>query len=593
MIKGSFFEYNVARSALFTAQANLQVTGHNIANAATTGYSRQYGVTVTNNPMRGNGSGMYGTGSRVTTVERIRSQFLDQKYWSQKSVLSNYETKSAYMEQIERTFVTSSSDGLQSSILEKMQDLESVFSDLATNANDLTFRNNVLSSAESLVTVITQIGNDLTQQQQTINQEIVLSVNKMNAIADQIARLSDQIKTAEFRGDTANDLRDARELLIDELSGYANVTVTEKQLNADYDPNDPYSSAPNYETTILLDGQLFIKGDEVRKLELVNRDDYQPDAVKRNPSDGPGLYDIKFAGSTVKFDMYSSTLKGSLKGLIDLRDGNNARGITLAQDPSLEDGYGDYYSENEYGDDFYRTTEFKGIPHYLDRINELVRTFAQAINEGKDHDGNAMKDVVGHVDGYDLEGNTGRFFISLYDDAGNEITNTSQPIKLDDGTGTGTFITVASYNDLTAAQKQKLYSNVDWNSFTVSTELKNDPSLIATSSVYGTGESDNKVSLGFSSLMDDPNLFAAGKLTDFVIGITTEAAISAKQVNMFETSYSDIVTLADNQRISVSGVDIDEEGVNMVKFQQMYQAAAKMISIMDTIYDVTINQLIG
>ncbi len=92
--------------------------------------------------------------------------------------------------------------------------------------------------------------------------------------------------------------------------------------------------------------------------------------------------------------------------------------------------------------------------------------------------------------------------------------------------------------------------------------------------------------------MDDPNLFAAGKLTDFVIGITTEAAISAKQVNKFEESYSDIVVLADNQRIAVSGVDVDEEGVNMVKFQQMYQAAAKMISILDSIYDITINQLV-
>ncbi len=591
MIKGSFFEYNVARSALFTAQANLQVTGHNIANAATDGYSRQYGVTVTNNPMRGNGAGMYGTGSRVTTVERIRSQFLDAKYWSQNSVLSNYTTKKAYMEQLERTFVTQTADGLKSSILDKMQELESVFSDLATNANDLTFRNNVLSSAESLTTVLTQIGNDLTQQQQTINQEIVLTVNKINTLGDQIARLSKQIQTAEFRGDSANDLRDSRELLIDELSTYVNVSVTEKQMNPEYDPNDPYSSAANYETTIMLDGQLFVKGDEVKHLELFNRDDYKPDAIKKNPSDGPGLYDIKFQGGGVDFKMYSSTLKGTLKGLIDMRDGNNNRGITLAETPSLEDGYGNYYSENEYGDDFYRTTNYKGIPHYLDRLNELTRVFAQAMNEGIDHNGNQMDGVVGHVNGYDLEGNTGRFFYTMYDDAGEPINNIyDDDVKIYDSTGT---LVQKKFSELTTAEKSALYKNIDWNSFNVSTEIKNNPALLATSSKGGTGESDNKVSLGFSSLMDDTNLFAAGKLTDYVIGITTEAAISAKQVNKFEESYSDIVTLADNQRISVSGVDIDEEGVNMVKYQQMYQAAAKMISIMDTVYDITINQLIG
>ncbi len=593
MIKGSFFEYNVARSALFTAQANLQVTGHNIANAATDGYSRQYGVTVTNNPMFGNGTGMYGTGSRVTTVERIRSQFLDAKYWSQNSVLNTYTTKKAYMEQLERTFVTSTSDGIKNSLLDKMQDLESVFSDLATNANDLTFRNNVLSSAESLSTVITQIGNDLTQQQQTVNQEIVLVVNKMNTIADQITRLNKQIQIAEFRGETANDLRDSRELLIDELSTYANVSVTEKQMNADYNPNDPNSPAPNYETTIMIDGQLFVKGGVAQRLELYNRDDYDP-PVKKNPSDGPGMYDIKFQGGAVDFNMYSTTLKGSLKALIDMRDGNNNRGNTLEGPTKLLDAHGDYYSENEFGDDFYYTTNFKGIPHYLDRLNELTRIFAQAMNEGTDHKGQPMDGVIGHVNGYDLEGNTGRFFFNMYDDAGDQITNIyDTDVKVWDNSTTPSTLVSKKYSDLTATEKQSLYKNIDWNSFTVSSEIKHDPSLLATSSAFGTGESNNKVSLGFSSLMDDPSLFAAGKMTDFVIGITTEAAISAKQINQFEESYSDIVTLADNQRIAVNGVDVDEEGVNMVKFQQMYQAAAKMISIMDTLYDVTINQLIG
>ncbi len=593
MIKGSFFEFNVARSALFTAQANLQVTGHNIANAGTKGYSRQYGVTVTNDPMRGNGSGMYGTGSRVTTVERIRSQFLDEKYWSQNSVLNQYSTKKTYMEQLERTFVTSDADGIKNTILEQMQELESVFSDLATNANDLTFRNNVLSSSQALSTVITKIGNDLTQQQQTVNQEIVLVVNKINTIADSIGRLSKQIQTAEFRGDTANDLRDQRELLIDELSGYVNVTVQERQTNPEYNENDPYSPAPNYEMTIMIDGQLLVKGDYVNNLELINRDDYVP-PLKRNPSDGPGLYDIQFAGSETKFNMYSNTLTGSLKGLIDMRDGNNSRGLTLAQDPPLQDANGEYYAVNDYGDEFYRSTEFKGIPHYLDRLNELTRIFAQAMNEGTDHNGNQMDGVIGHVNGYDLEGNTGRFFYTMYDDAGDEITNIyDADVKIWDNSTTPSTLVSKKYSDLTQAEKQSLYKNTDWNSFNLSSEIKDDPMLLATSSTYGTGESDNKVSLGFSSLMDDPNLFASGKLTDFVIGITSEAAISAKQVNKFEESYSDIVILADNQRLAVSGVSLDEEGVNMVKYQQMYQAAARMITIMDSIYDITINQLIG
>ncbi len=571
MIKSSFFEFNVAKSALFTAQANLQVTSHNIANAATTGYSRQYGVTTTNAAMSGNGTGMYGTGSSVTTVARYRSQFLDQKYWSQNSVYSQYTTQTPLLQSIERTFTTVDSDGIESSLLTYLNDLESVFSDLATNANDLTFRNNVLSSAEALSQMVAQIGNSLTQQQQQVNEEIVITVNQMNSIANQIARLNDQIQSFEFKGDTANDLRDQRELLLDELSGYVNIEVQE---------ND------NNELIVFIDGTQFIKGKQVNTLELVNRDDQDP-IVQTNPYDAPGMYDIYFSGSNSKFPMYSSSLEGSLKGLIDIRDGNNARGLTLAQGLD-ENGY---YGENEYGDQFYRTTSFKGIPHYIDRINELVRTFAKAVNEGVDYEGNPIEGVTGHLYGYDLDDNTGRFFFSLYDDDGNEITNVDSLVTLYDENGNKTVDAVA-YKDLTDAEKEQVYNNLDWNSFTVSTELQSDPSLIATSSVIGAGESNNSVSLGFSSLMDDVNLFAAGKMTDFVIGITSEISVSTKQASSFETRYADLLNVSDNQRISFSGVDLNEESVNMVKYQQMYQAASKLITVIDSIYDTTINQLI-
>ncbi len=586
MLKGSFFEYNVARSALFTAQANLQVTSHNISNAATIGYSRQYGVTKANAAMRGNGTGMYGTGSSVTTVSRHRSAFLDQKYWSQNAVYSQYKTKTPLLQGIERTFTSIDSDGVNNTLLNRMNELQSVFSDLSTNANDLTFRNNVLSSAESLMQAVNQIGNALTEQQQQVNEEIVLNVNQMNSIAKQIARLNGQIQIAEFNGDVANDLRDSRERLVDELSQYANVQVQETQKNPDYDPYDPYSTPPKFEYVIFIDGQEFVKGELTRELTLVNRDDLTP-PVKKNPNDAPGLYNICIGGEETPFNMYSSSLQGSLKALIDMRDGNNARGLSLAQGLDVNG----YYGENASGDKFYRTTDFKGLPHYLDRLNELVRVFSKAVNEGVDHNGNPMDGVYGHVDSYDLEGNTGRFFFSLYDDDGNEITNIYDKVTLYDKNGNKTVDNVEYYK-LSAAEKEEVYKNLDWNSFTLSTELKSDPSLIATSSKYGVGESDNKTALGFASLMDDTNLFASGKMTDFIIGITSEVSVSSKQATTFESNYADIINIADNQRISVSGVDLNEESVNMVKYQQMYQAASKLISVIDSLYDITINQLI-
>lgn len=584
MIHGSFYEYNVATSALFTAQANLQITANNIANAATPGYSRQYGITVANTPMSGGGSGMYGSGSSVTGVERYRNSFLDQKYWSQNCTYSQYSTRSIHTQTVERIFTSIDSDGTHNLLLDSCLGVESTFSDLATNPSDATYRNSLLSSTESMCQNITQIGNALMEEQQSLNEEIVLAVTEINSIADQIARLNDQIQLAEFSGDTANNLRDQRELLIDELSSYVNVEVIETQKNPDYDPSDPYSEPPNYETTILIDGNEFIKGGTVNHLGLVNRDDMDP-PKKVNPNDAPGMYDIVFEGSGTEFPMYSSTLDGSLKALIDMRDGNGGRGLSLA---GGVDADGEYYGTNEFGEDYYRTTDFKGIPHYIDRLNELVRTYARAVNEGLDHNGDPIAGVIGHVDGYDLDGDTGRFFFTMYDDEGNEITNVNDDVTLiaDDGT-----VTTKKYSELTDEEKEGLYSNLNWNNITVSSELKEDPDLIATSSTADGGVENNDVVLGFSSLMDDPNVFASGTMSDFIIGITTEAAYSAQQSEQFESYYTDIVTVSDNQRIAVSGVDLNEEGANMIKYQQMFVAAAKMISIMDDIYDTTINGL--
>ncbi len=565
MIKSSFFEYGVAKSALFTAQANLQVTSHNISNAATVGYSRQGAVTVTNRAMPGNGTGMYGTGASVSTVIRYRSAFLDQKYWSQNAVYSQYNTKKTNCETIEDIFTKVDSNGVNNILLDAMSDLTNVFSDLSTNANDYTFRNNVLSSADSFKQYMTQIGEALTKEQDLYNEEITISVTQINSIAKQISQINKQILQFEYSGDTANDLRDAREKLIDDLSKYVNVDVVEQGTTH----------------TIFIDGNQLVSGQLVNEIQLRNRDDEVP-AVKLNPNDTKGLYDLYINGS--KLNLYSSSLQGSLKALVDLRDGNNARGLTLDQVVDTVTGK-PLYAENEYGEDFYRTTSFKGIPHYLDRMNELIRTYAKAVNDGENYNGDKMDGVTGHAQGYDLEGNTGRLFFSVVDYAGNEITNVDQDVTLSDGT------TVVKYKDLTNDQKNELYGNLKWNNFQVSKEIRENPTYIATSSTWNAGESGNVSSMGFGGIMDDPSLFASGKMSDFLIGIVSEISVSSKQSAKFTENYSDIVAVAENQRISYSGVDLNEESVNMIKYQQMYQAASKLISIIDSIYDTTINRM--
>ncbi len=628
MIKSSFFEFNVATTALFTAQANMQIKSHNIANASTYGYSRQYGETVTHQPMPGNGVGMFGMGSYVNSIKQHRSFFLDQRFWQNQSLLGENATKKTKNEALQRVMDELGDAGVNTNINGMFDALQ----DLSTNPGDLTFRNNFTSSATTLVEQIKALGASLEEQQKDINTEVYSMVEQINSIGRQIATLNEQIKSYEFNGDNANDLRDKRALLVDELSQYVSVEVKETQRNPDYDPNDPNSGFSDLYYKIQINGHDFVSGKDVNILDAKERevatvekinelarlirekgalpkytaeldelcnysivgglvkfegdpDDPSDDVLldgtnelqaspipflkKRNPNDVKGLYDIYFTQPAKDFPMYDPKLKGELKGLIDMRDGNNGRDISLE--------YGGKQGTNMFGEEFAGTTTYKGIPHYLEKLNNLARTFAMSFNEGINYAGEDLVGVTGHVDGYDLNGNNGNFLFSYRDPATGETIN-----NVTDTTAT----TLQNGN----AVKMD-YSQINYKSFAINDELAVDPRLLSLGSSASADVSDNTVVLSMLELKMDTSLFAEGTMTDYVVTMTTELGIDGKKASDFTTNYTDTVIMVDNQRLEVSGVDLNEEMADMVKYQQMYQSAAKLINVIDLVYDTCINRL--
>lgn len=806
-MKSSFFEFHVATTGLFTARGNLQVTSHNVANAETPGYSRQYAMQRTTNPLTFyNGKGMIGTGSEVYGVGQIRDFYLDKKYWSERCVLGEYGAKKVQLDVIEAVFNDLSGNGLSGVFNDFFAKLQS----LAENSGNPTYRTDLIQSANSLISLVKMQANSLKKQQQDINTEVKAVVDRINSLGQQICSLNKQISLYEMDGASANDLRDERARLVDELSLYVNVEVTEKEMNADYaagkygDADDRNKSDKRF--SVLINGYELVNHYTVTKLDCVPR----ADGAEQNPMDAKGLYDLYFSNG-VKFNIYSTTLKGELKGLIDVRDGNN----------SMTQVNGTKYN-----------TTYKGIPHYMERLNELVRTFAKAVNEGLDRTGNAIPGVIGHVEGSTRQnpGETGYLFFTIkpstagvieqkqgsiqnYDDMNvfniginSEIIN--DPYKIAAAMNSGTrgnaeaaarsyYKVVAARNyistpnssgkkvtevlkDLTEASKtaavnlqnnvssgevttvslslaeaaleaakkaeeaakaiyeakqtildeannvsidgkdalknaaglgqttdsdkldeikaandavtiaikgvddslglaigdakaaedahdaakkaltkaQEVYNLVKiaaemddsnltrkdnatkaaidaindtttglvelagkaYNAAVTAdgtaaaeetrlTDLVNKIETAANPSETNTGaimelsnlmveygwepsdESDNNVILSLLKLKDYSHLFKEGKLSDFINAISTELGIDIKQATKFESNYTDVTVTINNQRMAVSGVDINEEMINMIKFQQLYQAAAKLINIIDSIYDTTINRL--
>ena len=526
-MRSSFFEFNVAITGAFTARSNLEVISHNTANAAAQGYSRQVALQKANPPLAmNNGKGMVGTGSSVIDVIQERDVFLDSKYWSQCAVMGEYTGKRSLMTMIENVF---NEIGGEVGISSSVNEFFAKASDLSTTANDSTYRTNLVQTADSLAKLINIDAEALRKQQKDANSEISVIVGQINNLGEQIVSLNKQIITNELDGSHANDLRDERARLVDELSQLVNVEAKEVDLGTVTNPN-------NKHYVVMINGYDFVNHYNMNTMKVIPR----MSVDRRNPLDADGMYDITFATNNVEFDIYHPGLKGQLKGLIDARDGNgssNAAGVLP-------------------------TTDYKGIPYYLEKLNTLVKHFAIAIDQGLYADGSTPIGTAGHANGYDLYGDNRGTLMFTYDGGQSE-----------------------------GVLPADFYDQMNCFNFRVNRTLLLDPKRLNCALDPLQGESAYAVTMGFAWINNDSSLFKEGKLIDFVTSLSSELGIDAKQAHDFEASYGDMITAIDNQRMNISGVDINEEMVNMVKNQQLFQASAKLVSAINNIYDTLINRL--
>jgi flagellar hook-associated protein 1 FlgK len=529
-MRSSFFEFHVAASGLFTAKGNLAVAGHNISNAATPGYSRQIARQRADVPLPDyNGRGMIGTGSVIYATDQIREVFLDTKYWSVRGAQGEYDGKSSQLTMMENVFnEMGDSDGLSHAINEFFAKA----ADLSTTANDSTYRINFIQTANSLAEMIQSQAKELQKQQRDANTELAILVEQINSLGLEITSLNKQIATIEIDGSKANDLRDERARLVDDLSLLVNVDVREMDYTR-------HNGRPDKRFTVLINGYDFVNHLDTNTLAVHERDSLE----KRNPMDGEGLYDITFGLSQAPFSLYHPNLQGQLKGIIDIRDGNGAAAVA----GSLP------------------TVAYKGIPYYMDRLNLMVRTLARAVDLGEYPNGTAIPGVTGHVDGFNLDGDN--LEMLLFTHSGSTSPQTL-PANVDD-----------FYNDLNCLN------------FIVNEPLKKEPRLLSCASEATRGESAYDVIKSFSLINNNASLFNEGKLLDFVSSLGSEMGIDAAQAAKFKANYNDVVTTIDNQRIAVSGVDLNEEMITMIQNQQAYQAAAKMVNTINGIYDFLINRM--
>lgn len=212
-----------------------------------------------------------------------------------------------------------------------------------------------------------------------------------------------------------------------------------------------------------------------------------------------------------------------------------------------------------------RTTNYMGIPYFMSRLNELTRTLAAAFNEGRYLDGNVIPGVIGHFNGYDLDGNRGGMLLS-------HSTASSNFVDWDGVTGT------FNYFNITAAN------------FRINPDVLRYPSRLAVGN-DPTAESNAALAHSWVNISTDRGMFREGRVGDFISAMTGDLGIVGRQAENFAMSYSELMMVIDNQRRAISSVSLDEEVAFMIQHQLVFQSAARLFSVIDGIYDTLINRM--
>lgn len=619
----TFFGLNIAASGLRAANAALNTTGNNISNVNTVGYSRQEVKTEASDALRVFATyGCAGAGVDTIAIERIRDQFYDRKFRDNETKLGEYDTKAYYARMIEDYLTDDGKSGFKT-VFDR---LGTTLQEITKNSSSTSTKAQFVSAVKSMTDYFNNMYGDLQNLQADVNDEIKIRIDHINSIAQDLATVNKQINTIEITGTTANELRDKRDALIDELSAVVDVEVKELPIC-----DNTGRHTGTYRCIIqIAGGQTLVDQNEFNQLVCTARTPEQ----KGNQTDVDGLYDIKWS-TGIEFGLYNASMGGELYGLIQMRDGNNGEyfngtatsivynGKTSTVTIQTKDAYladmdkcnlsdtggiiniGDQlysYTDWKYlGDGKYTFTvdneasdeaitmekkgsataiggnvNYQGVPYYMKQMNEWLRGFSRKLNEI-------------FTDGVTADNLDAGILLT-----GNYTVKRGQ-------------YTEAQLND--SAKNGKGYYYMTAGNVAVLQELINDASLLGTRGKVQVGEEEKEdaeqngedFENGVEQceqvkkailLLSDKNQysFRGRDAGGFLECVLSDAALNASNANTFYGTYLNLETAIDNQRTSISGVDEDEEAVNLVKYQNSYTLASKMISVLTEIYDRLILQ---
>lgn len=579
-------------SGLQVSQRGLNTTAHNLSNLETEGYVRQQTLQTdsfyTNIGTTHVSYLQVGHGATAAAITQVRDQFLDQSYRQELGRQYFYEAQYECVTEMEEILGETEGVAFQDS----MEELWVAMQELCKEPDNIVTRSSFIQTAVSFIERAETVYSQIKSYQLSLNTNIQNTVDRINEIGDEIKELNAKIQKYEASGmENANDYRDARNLLLDELSGLADITYKE------------HSSGV---VTVMLENQMFVSEDLVYHMDtrLLENDTGMIEPY------WPSFGDI----SVFNFDPLPSseadTDIGSLKGLLLVRGDKVGKHTDIPVEPDKAD-YTDesgYFYQDDY-EAAYRVYEKEvetynmqieasaivSVQSQFDKlINGVVTTINDLLCPNKEvvtAEGETILifDAENAPIGMDSDGTPGEALFNRK--SMDRYEKTTATIEVD---GIFQEVEVWKYNEEDASNNYSLFT---LGEIEVNKNILKDPSLIPLSSNSGTGdyaveiceEMLSKWQEPFSTLT--PNEYKEHNFNEYYTEMIGALGTKGEKFKNVYQSQETLVNSVDSQRLSVTAVSSDEELTNMIRFQQAYNASARYINVVSQMLEHLLNAL--
>jgi flagellar hook-associated protein 1 FlgK len=551
----------MASSSLLAQQKAINVTGNNIANVNTPGYSRQRVAMETKLPLMSS-SGPMTYGVEVGHIERVYDRFLGIQINAESETLGHWEARKDGLEIAEVIFNESGEFGLSQSI----NQFWGSWQDLSNDPSSHNERVVLQAHSEVMTGTFNQIYSDLLNAQQGLDGSIEGAVAEINELSQQIADLNQKVMEVEASGFTANDYRDKRDLALKELAGLIDINA--------------FEDTSGRVTVSVGAGQTLVESSSFRNLTTqVN---------------GFGLKNIAWVGPDgTTVDITSDIHNGEVNGWLEARD-VDIRGYLRQLDTLAETMIEQVNTLHQAGwglDGSTGTAFFTGLAQASGSMDSLLTITAEAGGTG-----NIQVTLVGG-------GTAGAETVTT-----DPVTGDIQ-IAIEDGVSTGSDIATALQAhagintvvagapaaawDLSAGTNTSvLAGGISARGLQVNSAVSNNLDLMAASSTSAGLPGNNDQAIAIANLQHALTMENnSTTFEDYYNSLVSQVGGDLQSANAYSNHQSDMVVQLENRRESISGVSLDEEMINLLKFQAAYDAAAKLITTADELLQTVLRMV--